>query len=159
MVTAVFTAGTKKRNDLRTDRQRAAGKKKDAYSRRLSDLCVLNLALAFLGTQRLHIRIIRCRDPVFSPGRYLAQRFLELMALFGELVLHSNRTLGNDCAQKKALGFERAESFRQHSVGYLRYGSLDGRVAALSLKKSLQNSARPPTTDELDRLMEAGADR
>ena len=97
------------------------------------------------------------RDPPFGPIGDFTERILELATLPGQLVLDFYRCLRNDRAQDESLGFEGAESFRQHPISDVRNGRLDGRIAGLPLEKCLQNGASPTTTDELDSAVKAAA--
>jgi hypothetical protein len=98
-------------------------------------------------------------DPPLRPGSDFMQGAFELAALIGELVFDANGGIRDHPAGYQFFRFQRSEPFGEHSIGNVGNGPLEECIPGLSLKESLDDSARPPAADELDSAVEPRANR
>ena len=128
-------------------------------SRRFSPASVARRAM-LTGVGFFHALIVRSafkRNPALGPVADLSQSVLELEAFLGKLVFNAHWSVRDHTADDQSFSLKGAKALGQHSIGEVRDGTLDGRVARFSLKEGLKDGACPAATDELDSPMEAGA--
>ncbi|HEX4565086.1 MAG TPA: hypothetical protein VH138_00590 [Vicinamibacterales bacterium] len=82
---------------------------------------------------------------------------LERAPLFRQLVFHSHWRLRNHEPGQDSLGFELAQTLRQHAIADLGDGGSQLGEAHPSLQQQLNHGTRPAAADEFDRPVELGA--
>src|SRR5262249_14901715 len=96
--------------------------------------------------------------PSLGPAADGAERLLERAPLLGELVLDADGRFGHDDAGDDLLGLELAEPLGEHPIADVRDGAAKLGKSHAVVQEQTDDGARPAPADQLDGLVELGAE-